>query len=521
MMKIFLFLALLPLSFKAYCVDSMVTARPIFVSSSEKSLALDIGSNEDCNEGNYAYLLIQRGSLDRPKLFLVGAYKVIKSFPSKCYLLQQKSYIKNKVVVDEKVIVLFDSKIKIGRETNYNFKKVIYNKDEYLDANEFAQENSENIPDKLIAFKNKFERSEKLLEDDQLIEYDKELVTYDTYKAAGSKHFSDDYLEEIKGLTYLLPSKYEIGNIKKVEDLKLLNSDTSHLIKKINSQRYGLMNGIYKDSRRSDKMPEFQERMSLNNAYQLEQDNLRKADVIDPSVLNKMKNDGDLWSSDYDAKALRRYFVSTGLMREKMRREAALSELDAHEIMLLYTGNMQTHVANSDIDPNYQSTGYNLSLSYDLHLFKVSPDLINWSLQFLAERGVSYYDLTILNGRSEEGVFGLYVNYYFLNNPNTVHAFIGEIGAGMKFGVATMGADQLSTSYSYSVLTAPAFQLLTKYRFKTGDETAEEAKIGFSFNGGLIYEMKSLKIMNSPVEKIKTNINVSDLKYTLGMSIYY
>lgn len=497
------------------------TAQVLYKSTTEQTVALDIGDLDEVKEGSYGKILIQRGTLDRPILFLVGLGKVVKTFPNKSVWLMQKNYIKDRMLVDERVIVLLDSYVRQGRENTYRQRQIVFSDNEYESVDDFLERNKNNVPDKFVSHYDEFDSTEELYKDEKIAETDREVQTYDTFKNAGSTHVNDDYNSEIKGLSFLVNKGVRIGDIKKKDDLELLEKDTNNLIRKMNSQKYGLKNGLYHDSTKSPISRDINDAITITSTYEKSKQEARTKNMISEEAIAKIKRDGDMWSADLNDQQLRRYFVKTGLWAEKERRETFINELEAHEIVLSYAGSVNTHVATAEIDPSYQNRGYQLNLGYDLHFSKINKDYKNWSMQFVIERGVNYYDINNINGRSEEGQYGAYLNYYFLNNPLTLHKFIGQIGLGVKFGMSSMTSDLITKTYDYQILTLPSIQLMTKYRFRAGDLNEDTANVGMSLNGGVVFESKSLKIVNNPSDNITSSISVNDIRYLFGVSFYF
>ena len=92
---------------------------------------------------------------------------------------------------------------------------------------------------------------------------------------------------------------------------------------------------------------------------------------------------------------------------------------------------------------------------------------------------------------------------------------------GMKAGTADITSPSLSKNYSYQVLVLPSFQLMTKYRFRTGDLTEDSVNIGASINAGVTLDIKKLSAVDTLSDNINGKISVNDIKYLLGMSIYF
>jgi hypothetical protein len=288
--------------------------------------------------------------------------------------------------------------------------------------------------------------------------------------------------------------------------------------KKTNGMKYGLKS-FYSEQEREEGIPEISKKGGHQTTYDQMREEAKLAEQIDPRAKAKMKRDGEMWSADMDDVGLRKYFIRTGIEQEVRRRELALNELEGHEVMLNYSGSMVAH-GNTN-DPNYQGRGYNLGIAYDLHLARTSASLKKWSLQFFLEKGVTEYDTGVYNARSEETLYGAYVNYYFVNNPLTLNSFIYLFGAGIKNGNASVFTPDLSKEYSYQVLTVPSLQLMTKYRFRPGDLREDTVNIGMSVNFGINLDMKNLSVIDRVDDNINSKISVTDLKYILGMSVFF
>ena len=355
--------------------------------------------------------------------------------------------------------------------------------------------------------------TKKVPDADQLVQ------TYEVLKKKQGKQFSDDYKDEISEVYFVGNKKVQLADLKNAEDKKLLDSISEGYIQKTNSQKYGLSNGLYKNQKKIPGYKDINQDITVTSVYDTAKEDEKARDVIDNAVTAKLKREGPSWSEDMDDVTLRRYFIRSGLEHEVKRREIALNELDGNELLFHYSGSMTDH--STAVDQNYRNLGYTLGLGYDLHLSRTSKNLKNWSLQFILEKGVSDYNLGGQNGRGEEGIYGAYLNYYFINNPLTLNSFIYLAGVGLKAGTLAMSNQTLSKEYSYQLLTLPSFQLMTKYRFRTGDYTENTANIGASINAGVVLDMKRLSVIDTLADNIDGKISINDIKYLIGMSFYF
>lgn len=489
------------------------------LSTSGKSAVLDRGQLENYADGMYGKFYIQVGDKDFPKIFPVAEGELIKSFPKKSYWLITKVQQPKLFRRGLKILALTSKQVSAGRPIDQKRRHVVLPENAYDSVDQYLDANKNNVPDRLLMELDSYEASEELFATDQVPEADQLVQTYETMKKTGGQHMSDEYGDETTEKFFIGNKEVRLGDIKRAEDKKLLDSVAANYEQKTNSQRFGLTHGLYKNQKKSDSYRDINEEMTITSVYDEVKENKKKKEQIDPHAIAKIKRDGPMWSEDLDDAALRRYFVRTGLEREVQRRAVALSELDGNELMFHYSGSTSDHTNSADT--NYRNLGYSLGLGYDLHLSRTSVDLKNWSLQFQLEKGVSDYDIGGQNARGEEGSYGAYLNYYFVNNPLTLNSFIVLGGLGIKAGSVSMSNGELSKEYSYQVLTLPSFQLMTKYRFRTGDLTEDTVKIGASLNAGVVVDSKRFSVIDNLADNINGKISMTDIRYLVGMSIYF
>nr|BDT28264.1 hypothetical protein BHI3_17300 [Bacteriovorax sp. HI3] len=491
------------------------------ISTSGKSLIIDRGNLEEYKEGLLARFYLQKGPKEFPKVFLVAEGELVKSFPRKSYWILRKIHIPSAIKRDSKVLISTSNELLRERPLKMRNKHVVISDSQYQDVDDYIDQNQENVPSRLVKEDKPYAASADIFERDEIKDVTPEtdvlLTTYESYKKKSGNYYSDDY-GDLTAQKYFIGNKQvALGDIKKAEDKKLFDSMSDGYERKTNGMKYGIKS-FYSEQARTPGLPEIAEKGVELSTYARMKEDAKLADQVDPRAMAKMKRDGDQWSSDMDDAALRRYFIQTGMEKEIRRRDLALNELEGHEIMLHYSGSMVAH--GNTQDPNYQGRGYSLGIAYDLHLARTSASLKKWSLQFFLERGVTEYDTGEFNARSEETDYGAYLNYYFINNPLTLNSFIYLAGVGFKNGSASVSSPDLSKEYSYQLLS-PSLQLMTKYRFRSGDLKEDTVNVGVSVNFGVNIDMKNLSVIDRVDDNINSKISVTDLKYILGMSVYF
>ncbi|MBC7429028.1 MAG: hypothetical protein H7336_10475 [Bacteriovorax sp.] len=492
------------------------------LSSSGRSLVIDRGTLEQFKEGIFAKFYVQNGPKEFPKIFLVGEGELVKSFPKKSYWLLKQVYIPDAMKSNSKLLIMTSTDITAGRPLKLTNRHIVMPSSEYSDVDDYLDKNQGNVPAKFVKEGGAYETSPDIFEEDEMKHptpgSDVTVSTYEKYKKKSGNYYSEQY-GDITAENYFIGNKQvELGDIRKSEDKKLFDSVSDGAIAKTNNMKYGVKN-FYREQEREKNLPELAKNGTQASTFEEMKYEKKQKDIVSPKAVAKLRRDGDQWSSDMDDASLRKYFISTGIEKESRRRELALNELEGHEIMLHFSNALNSH--GNATDPNYNGRGYNLGIAYDLHLARTSDNLKNWSLQFMLEKGVTEYDTGVFNARSEETSYGAYVNYYFVNNPLTLNSFIWLAGVGLKNGSASVFSPDLSKEYSYQVFTLPALQVMTKYRFRSGDLTEDNVNIGASLNFGLNIDMKKLSVIDRLDDNINSNISVTDLKYTVGMSVYF
>ncbi|MFA6238666.1 MAG: hypothetical protein WC635_15130 [Bacteriovorax sp.] len=489
------------------------------LSSSEKSIVIDRGSLEKFTEGSYGKFFIQTGDFKYPKIFMVAEGKLVKDFPKKSYWYLDKVHLPKFIVPGTHLLVLTSEDVKAGRTIKMKQRHVVVPADEFNSSSEYLDKNKTNVPERLLQDAKDYEESAELYETRKVPEADLSIQSYEGWKRKAGVRFSDAYNDETEEKYFIGNREVKVGDIENEEDKKLLDSIADGYVEKINSQKYGLENGLY---RKQKKVPGFRDLnadITVTSAYDEAREDKKAAEIINPRAVAKIKRDGVAWSEDMDDEALRRYFIQTGMEQESRRRDLALNELDGNEIMFNYSGSMTDH--SSSVDEQYRNLGFVLGFGYDWHLSRASTELKNWSIQAVVDFGTTDYDVGGQNARGQEFFYGAYINYYLVNNPLTLNSFIWLAGVGLKSGSVKMQSVEFANEYSYQALTLPALQLMTKYRFRSGDLTEETVNVGASFNAGIQIDSKRLSVIEPAADNINGKISVTDIKYMLGMSVYF
>lgn len=487
------------------------------ISSTGRSFVMDRGHLEKYKEGDYAKFFVQWGPINTPKVFLVAEGELVKSFPKKSYWSIRKVHIPNVMKEKTPILVMSDKLVASGRPNKVANQHIVFSSREYDDLSDYKNKNQESIPSRLIQKQDQHGAINQIQKDKDIdLNQDRTAVleTYEYYKSAPS-------VVNMTGYTANLPDKFYVGNkvvtlgdISKEEDRLLLEQMSEGYERKVNHMKYGV-----KSFYRNAIAVENDQMRVVDSVYDSIKQEKKSQDKIDNRALSKVKRDGEQWSQDLNDEALRTYFIKTGMEKEKIRRELALSELDGHEVMFYFSNNV-TNNSTPD-DPNYQNNGYNIGIVYDLHLSRVDDKYKNWTFQFALEKGLSNYDTGGINVKGDDTIYGGFLNYYVLNNPLTLNSFSALVGMGLKAGQSVASSGLLTKEYSYQIMTLPSLQAMIKYRFRTGSYDEDTANVGMSFNLGANLDLKRLSNNDEVVDNINSKLSYTDLKYTVGLSVFF
>jgi hypothetical protein len=523
MLKFLLFILLITFLVEIQATE-LDDVRILDMSTNEKSITIDRGELDHFKAQDYAKFYIQIGDQfagkDNPKIFLVAEGELIKSFPRKSFWYLKNIAMPNLIYQQSHLIMMSTRLVGQGRgRKKVSEKRIVFSEQEYSDVDKYLAQNKKGIPEKLIIKEDDFDSSSELVESDITPDNNQVINTYEKLTKKPSTDLSNEYGDGYEELFYVGKKQVVVVDVLKEEDKKFLETMSKQYLEINAKLKYGLTQGLYSRQIGNIENRNSSNKLSIPSVFEREREDRKAREVIDPHFAAKIKRDGFKWSDDMDDATLRRYFISTGIVQEKVRRERVLNEREGHEFMLHYSGSLSDHTTAAD--QNYRAPGYLIGVSYDLHLARSMPSLRDWSVQFSGEWGVCQYDLGGINGTSQEKVYGAMLNYYIINNPLTLNAFIVEAGMGIKAGVAQMNGTGMARKFSYQILSAPTIQLLSKYRFRAGDLNEDSVKIGSALIAGLVLENKKLSLQDLSAGTINGMISVNDIKFQIGMGFYF
>lgn len=308
-----------------------------------------------------------------------------------------------------------------------------------------------------------------------------------------------------------------IRQIKKDAKRKVWDSTSRNSVEKYNKLKYGLK-GLYAgiETNPNNNLHEGTDFLDYRSRKLIEQ---REREKISPEVVERIKREGPRWSQGMDDDQLRQYLIATGIEGELRRQKEALADRPGHELILRYTTGLQSFTTEDD--PSNRGTDYALGLSYEWHLKGTMLGLRYWTMEFGLERGISHYDVGGVNARIVEGSLKGSVNYYLWNEPSSIRKYMPYIGVGIKRGNGDLESFSFDNVYRYQLLSLPTALMGLKYRFQAGDAKDDALDYGIGINFQLLYESLRYNAQDVLEDNIESVISVNQLKFTVGMNIYF
>jgi len=495
----------------------MEGAKIIEISSSKKSLILDKGHAEGFVNGDRAKFYVKDLSegLMYPKFHYVAEGELIKLKNRESYWFLRKIERFQDLSESNSIVM-----VRAARDTRRPFiarrtlkVKGRANEQEYFQVSEDA-----GIPEDLIFEENDFFMSDELVKTKPTKRQNLEITRNSNYVNVG-KEFDDSFDQERKKL--MTPSDEGDRNlIRQIKDKakdRVWESTARPSVEKYNNLKYGLK-GLYAgiETDKNTNAHKSSDFLSISEKRLIEK---REREKISPEVVERIKREGPRWSQGMDDDQLRQYLITTGVEGELRRQREVLEDKPGHELILRYSSALQSNT--TDEDPSNRGTDYALGLAYEWHLKGTYKGLNFWTLEFGLERGISHYDVGGVNARIVEGSLKGVVNYYLWNEPSSIRKYMPYIGMGIKRGNGDLESFAFDNVYRYQLLSIPTAHVGMKYRFKSGDAKDESLNYGVGLNFQLLYESLRYNAQDTLEDDIASVIEVNQLKFSVGMNIYF
>lgn len=497
---------------------SMEQTKILAVSLSRKTISIDWGYLEGLKIGDRAKFITQVGEIDFPTLKTVAEGEAVKVHSNYSYWHIKKLHHPAALKKGATVLVVTQEKALIGRRPyRVRQKKVIVSGDRGI--REFIQEKKRGRPDSVVKMQKDYVESDPVVvtkqehwEDIRTTDFDKWKETEsDSTKKQYSKKIKEKYVERMDEVV-------DQEKIKEKHRRKVYDSTVEGTINKTNKLENGLYS-LYKEQSRGTEAKIVQDKPLIDNMYNTYRKKAREETVISSTAINKIRSSDVLWSADMTDGQLRRFFVESGISREKERQRFALGNKLGNEILIRYNLGLNNKAGKEDL--SNQGVGHTLGLGYEYFLMRTSPALLNFTTELFLEKGLNYYDMGSYNARSIEQLYKIMVNWYFYQHPSSITRYIMYGGLGIKFGSADLSSGYLIQGYGFQYQSYP-LQVGLKYRFNAGDETYSFVNMGWGFNLVLSYERISLSANENILDSnIESTISAHEFKLGLGVSLLF
>lgn len=495
--------------------QSMEGIEVLEVSSSKKSILLNRGFAEGVKNGDRAKLYLKdlREGVDSPRFVYVGEGECINVKNKESYWFLRK--IKNfRFIKKTQRLVM----VRMAKDPRRPFvtKRTLRVQGRLEDQDYYQVSEDSGVPEDLIFEEDDFFKGDEVKGTTPKKRQDIEMYRKSPYVSLG-----EEYDEEFDQVSKNLAAPYDSGDERLIEAIeaeaknKVFDSTTKTSVGKFNDLKYGLK-GLYKENFTDGSNT--RNTMDGLNAYERKilKDRLNRR--VSPSAIARIKREGPMWSKDMTDSQLRAYLIDTGIEEELQRQKRALKEKEGHEFTLRYTNNLNRNTTSED--PNFQNRDYAISLSYEWHLQGTSPFLKNFTFEFEAERGISFFDVGGINARIQEGSLKGYVNWYFLRPPFSLHSYMPYVGFGYKRGNGTLESAEFDNVYDLQFVSLPSAHFGLKYRFLAGDEKSSQLNIGYGINFQVKYEAVEYSITDIVVDNINPVFSGSQLRFSIGFNVY-
>ncbi|MDD0853142.1 hypothetical protein HBN50_08540 [Halobacteriovorax sp. GB3] len=498
----------------SFASDTAVRAKVVTISASGKSFILDKGSFYGLKAQDLANISIQIGSLDKPKIFLIGRAELVRSEENKSYWVFIERNKRIPLRANNSVTIEKDDFLVQGRAT-LEVRSHTRLEDSRLDREDIDYEDTHGMRKELLAHSNEYYSEKNLIPKEAKESAHISAVKRKKLKSFGKVMLSDSMIDR-----RVVPSESfqsEALGVRKGVDEIISKSLSQNRIDKTNSLEKGINQLYFEHERDLDKGQILKD--SFVNVFRGYKEKSKAKNKIDPKFVAKVKKEGALWSAGLNDREIRNYLIKTGAAKEKRMQDLALNEKISHEVDISLSSSLVSH-ANAE-DPNHQGNGYTVGLAYEYHLIRVSPDHFRWSLEFGLERGVSNIDLGGINGRFTYGNFFGGINYYFLQSPAKLNKVIGYLGGGVKRGSADVTSIDLSQDYTYQQVVLPALWIGLKYRFDEPRSYEIDNPTGVGLNVRLVSETTKWTAVETAADEIETSKTLNDIKLNLSLSVYF
>ncbi len=497
--------------------ESLEGTRILQMSSTKKSIVIDLGHAEGLRNGDRSKLFVMNleEGLEKPRFTYVAEGEVVKVQNNVSYWFLRK--IKNFRLLQKGATLSIVRQSKDSRRP-FVARRTLRIKGRAQDQNYYEVSEDQGVPEDLIFEEDDFFEGEELRKTHPTKRQDLEVNRKKSYIKIGDEY--DDKFQQARS-RLVAPTERDDENllkqVKKDRENKVFDSTSVPSVKKYNGLKYGLK-GLYSGLIR-DPSANVKEGTDYLNHQQRRAIEDQRAREISPSVIGRIKRDGPRWSKNMDDEQLRDHLIETGIEGELRRQKRALTEKGGSEITLRYSTNISTNTTEEDV--NYRSNDYSLSFAYEWHLSTTLESLKNFTVELEIERGITHHDVGGINGRITEGSLKGYVNWYFWNSPNSLHKYMPYVGIGIKRGNGELESAEFDNIYTYQILGFPSSHVGLKYRFKSGDAKDETLKVGFGINLQLKYESMRYNVNDILVDDITPSFVTNQTRFSVGFNVYF
>lgn len=479
-------------------VWGMLEARLVGLSTSGKTVVLNLGKADKLIVGEHAVLVQQVRDLDEKDLRVIpiARAKNLKINSDQSVWVLYKIYDAKALTKGQKFMVFTESTSTKGRRDIETTKtSLVSPKDETAP---FAKMNLNMDEDRLAKKRQEYVEIGKMHGPEVRMDKDAELLDLEEWE----KNKDAQYRTSI----YKSPSKTDFERNFRLATFEKL---VTGYLKKVNDPNFNY-DVFYENQMRENYANEFRKKPSVPNEYEdyrlLENVQAENDAKLYRSLLEK----GDRWSEDFSDEELGKTLNRVSILQERDRRNIVVSIPKRYALGFEY--GVPLTDAQTEKDTAYRrDSRYSMELGLEVVPIIKHPTLERFTLDASFRVNKTAISNNNLNADVNETSVALGANWYPLYNSYTVEAPLVFLGAFIRSGYANVTSPSANEKANYTVLSIPGFRAGFRYLMRN------------QFGIKVVATMESIRLSQYEDSKFDSNLpeNSTLVEGKVGVGLTY
>ena len=426
------------------------------ISSSGKTIVLNIGPDNKIDTSDYGILLLQdidpsdkvnKKQILRP----VAKIKSIKLLQDSSIWVVFETFIASKMRKNSKLLLISQNELLTGRS------KLKIKRSKFIGSNNIKNELKETLLEEGQSLAKKSDNYEVVSDI-----HDKEVISEEDVNLLDLEKWEDLSGTGKKSTI----SIYKSAHAKKFADRKRLDTFEKMvygMLQRYNDPRYSHAKH-YQEQKRTDGMIEVQERMLGVNSYDKYKNEIANKNAKQEKFYSDLLKKGESWSDDYSNEELSELLHNVSIINEKERREDIFAYKYNYQLYLSFGFNLLDNQILSDAE-NGEDKKYEFEIAAESYFFKKLEGLNRFSLELSLRRSQDGVSIGQSNAILIDYSGALQANWYPFQTPNTLQKNIFYLGLLFRSGVASLLDRPSGEVASYQSFSFPGLRLGLKYNF--------------------------------------------------------